>query len=434
MTQANGTQSRVLLLGATGFIGRHLLYALRAAGYAVTCGVRGAEKRLECDAVVQVDFLRDHAESDWLPRLAGIDFVINTVGILREHDSVSFGALHIAAPSALFSAAASSGVRKVVQISALGADDYAVSDYHRTKKAADDKLAALQLPWVILQPSLVFGAGGLSAALFTRLAALPVVPLPGQGEQQIQPIHVDDLTVATLRLLETTEFDRQRIPAVGPLPLTLRQFLDALRHGMRLGNARYLRIPTPLVRATAAIGDKFPGVLLNRQSLGMLMRGNVASPAAITAILGRRPRPAELFIPSASARAIANEARLSWLLPLLRATVGLVWIITGIVSLGIYPVTDSYDLLARLGMSGGIAAAALYGSAALDLVLGFGVFLIKRRKWLWRAQMSLIVAYSVIIAIFLPEYWLHPYGPLTKNLPMLAAILMLHEFEDRWTT
>jgi uncharacterized protein YbjT (DUF2867 family) len=434
MTQTHSTKPRVLLLGATGFIGRHLLYALRAAGYAVTCGGRGTEQRLECDAVVQVDYLRDHAESDWLLRLAGIDFVINAVGILREDDSVSFVAIHIAAPSALFSAAASSGVRKLVQISALGADDHAVSDYHRTKKVADDTLAALQLPWVILQPSLVFGAGGLSAALFTRLAALPLVPLPGQGEQSIQPIHIDDLTAATLRLLETNEFDGQRIPAVGPRPLTLRQFLDALRHGMGLGNARYLRIPMPLVRATAAIGDKLPGVLLNRESLGMLIRGNVASPAAITAILRRRPRPAELFIPPPSARSVANEARLSWLLPLLRATVGLVWIITGVVSLGIYPVADSYDLLARLGLSGAVAAAALYGSAALDLVLGFGVFLVKRRKWLWRAQMSLIVAYSIIIAIYLPEYWVHPYGPLTKNLPMLAAILMLHEFEDRWTT
>jgi len=434
MTQSDGPQARVLLLGATGFIGRHLLYVLRAAGYAVTCDVRGTEKPLECDALVHVDYLRDHAESDWLPRLAGIDFVINAVVILRQNDLVSFDAIHIAAPIALFSAAASSGVRKVVQISALGADDHVVSDYHRTKKAADDKLATLQLSWVILQPSLVFGTDGLSAALFTRLAALPVVPLPGQGEQRIQPIHVDDLAAATLRLLETNEFDGKRIPAVGPRPLTLRQYLDALRHGMGLGKARYLRIPMPLVRASAAIGDKLPGLLLNRESLGMLVRGNIASPAAITAVLGRPPRSAELFIPPPSAPAVANEARLSWLLPLLRATVGMVWIITGIVSLGIYPVADSYDLLARLGLSGAIAATALYGSAALDLVLGFGVFLVKRRKWLWRAQMALIVAYSVIIAIYLPEYWLHPYGPLTKNLPMLAAILMLHEFEDRWTT
>jgi hypothetical protein len=54
----------------------------------------------------------------------------------------------------------------------------------------------------------------------------------------------------------------------------------------------------------------------------------------------------------------------------------------------------------------------------------------RRRRWLWRAQIALILGYMVIISIKLPEYWLHPYGPLTKNLPMLVAILMLHEFEE----
>jgi hypothetical protein len=52
------------------------------------------------------------------------------------------------------------------------------------------------------------------------------------------------------------------------------------------------------------------------------------------------------------------------------------------------------------------------------------------RRWLWRAQMALIVGYSIIITIRLPEYWLHPFGPLLKNLPMLVAILFLHEFDQ----
>ncbi|MEJ7669678.1 MAG: NAD-dependent epimerase/dehydratase family protein [Casimicrobiaceae bacterium] len=85
----------------------------------------------------------------------------------------------------------------------VSADQHAVSRYHRSKKQADDRLAALSIPWVIVQPSLVFGQGGASAALFNRLAALPVVPVPGDGKQNIQPIHVDDLAAAIVRVLET---------------------------------------------------------------------------------------------------------------------------------------------------------------------------------------------------------------------------------------
>lgn len=420
--------ARVLLLGATGFIGRHVLAALREAGYAVTCGARASGAPADCDSVV-VDYTRDHAESDWMPRLAGIDYVVNAVGILRETAHASFEAVHVAAPVALFRASAAAGVKKVVQISALGSDEHAVSAYHRSKKQADDALGALDVPWVIVQPSLVFGMGGESAALFTRLAALPLVPVPGDGGQRIQPIHVDDLTAAIVRLLDSGTYDRQRIAAVGPHAMSLREFLGALRRAMGLGAARFLNVPMLFVRAAAAVGDRLPRMLLDRDSLGMLERGNVAPAEQITAVLGRVPRAPEAFIDAAFARAAANEARLGWLLPLMRGALAVVWIVTGIVSLGVYPVSESYALLARVGLNGVMASVALYGAAILDLGFGVGILVMQRRLWLWRAQMALIVSYTAIISLYLPEFWAHPYGPLTKNLPMLAAILVLHELE-----
>jgi uncharacterized protein YbjT (DUF2867 family) len=421
----------VLLLGATGFIGQRLLHALGAAGYDVVCGVRDPA-RFPKGRAIAVDFARDHSEQDWLPRLEGIDYVVNAVGILRETRTASFQALHVAAPVALFRASHRAGVRKVLQVSALGADEQATSAYHRSKKRADDALAALALPWVIVQPSLVFGFGGTSAALFTRLAALPIVPVPGDGTQAIQPIHVDDLTAAFVQLLQTSEYDRQRIAAVGPRALTLREFLGILRRGMGLGDARFLRVPMALVRIAAAAGDRLPGVLLDRESLGMLVRGNVGPATQITAVLGRAPRPPEQFVEPEWAQAVATEARLAWLLPLLRVSVALVWIVTGIVSLGIYPVEESYALLGRVGLTGIAASLALYGAAILDLAFGVGILLMRRRRWRrrsWRAQMALIAGYTGIISFCLPEFWAHPYGPLTKNVPMLVAILLLHELE-----
>ena len=73
----------------------------------------------------------------------------------------------------------------------------------------------------------------------------------------------------------------------------------------------------------------------------------------------------------------------------------------------------------------------LYGAAGFDLLLGLGIVFLSRRRWLWLAQLALISFYTVVIAWKLPEFLLHPYGPLTKNLPMLAAIWLLYELEEK---
>jgi uncharacterized protein YbjT (DUF2867 family) len=153
----------VLLLGATGFIGTRLLDELVGAGYQVTCAARKPPESLKCRSI-EVDYSREWSETDWLPLLIGIDAVINAVGILRERGAASFHAIHVAAPRTLFGACAHAGIKTVIQLSALGADEDAASEYHRSKKEADDYLASLALPWMIVQPSLVFGAGGPSAS------------------------------------------------------------------------------------------------------------------------------------------------------------------------------------------------------------------------------------------------------------------------------
>ena len=167
----------------------------------------------------------DELPNDWLPRLSAIDVVVNAIGILRERGRQSFAALHGRGPAALFLGCVRAGVGKVIQISALGAAPDAASAYHRSKAQADALLGTLPLRWVIVQPSLVFGAGGASATLLSGLATLPLVPLPGDGSQRVQPIHVDDLVRAVVRLAERPDWDGTRIPAVGPEPLTLRALL-----------------------------------------------------------------------------------------------------------------------------------------------------------------------------------------------------------------
>ncbi|MEG1054258.1 MAG: DoxX-like family protein [Janthinobacterium sp.] len=113
------------------------------------------------------------------------------------------------------------------------------------------------------------------------------------------------------------------------------------------------------------------------------------------------------------------------------------WIATAIVSAGIYPVEDSYRLLERSGVPPDWAPPLLAGACLFDLLLGMATLALRPpwRRWLWPLQAALIVFYTVWIAVFLPEFLWHPYGPLTKNLPMLAALWLLYQLEEtQWNT
>ncbi len=125
-----------------------------------------------------------------------------------------------------------------------------------------------------------------------------------------------------------------------------------------------------------------------------------------------------------------RRAQLDWLLPLARWTVVLLWLITAFVSAFVYPVADSLALLARTGISGAAGPWALYGAAGLNAALGLGLLLAPRwRTGLYRAQIGLVLFYTAIISWALPEFWAHPYGPLLKNLPLLALLALLHALD-----
>lgn len=432
---------RILITGSSGFIGRHLVHALLCDGHTLVCAVRRVPKEAPPPGVadlqyVQADFMRDLQPQDWVPRLQDIDAVINAVGIIREHGGQTFDALHDRAPRALFAACAIVGVRRIVQISALGADDKAESAYHLSKKAADDFLVAQRLPAGILQPSLVYGPGGASAALFDTLATLPVLARFGDGRQMVQPVHIDDVVDAVRAALNLAcdaagdDVRAHRIAVVGPTAMTLNDFLRVLRTSMRLRPALVVPVPLAVARLAARVAGISRRSTLDSDTFRMLERGNTADPSAMAGLIGRQPRSVDRFIDAGDAEAARRNAELRWLLPVLRASIAIVWIVTGLLSFGIYPVEDSLSLLARSGVPETLQPLMLYGAAALDIAIGIGVFLI-RRRWIWTLQIALILFYTAVIAWKLPEFLLHPYGPVLKNLPMLAAIWLLMKREER---
>lgn len=418
----------ILLTGASGLIGSHLARALTGRGHEVICATRSRPSD-DCHRRIDIDFARDHDPATWLARLSGVDAVINTVGIFQEHGAQTFDSLHVKGPLALFQACAELRIHRVLQVSALGADEQAASPYHLSKKRCDDALLGLIPTAVVLQPSLVFGADGVSARWFTMMASLPCIPVPA-GQQWIQPVHIDDVVTAVLHLLETQDPAGGRVPLTGPVPLTLRDYLAAIRRALGLRPARFLSIPLPLVRTAAWLGGHLRTGMLDPQSWRMLERGNVGSPAAITALLKAAPRPAEAFVSPTERPGALALARLAWMTPLLAFSIASVWIVTGIVSAWVFPEADSLALLDRTGVPPALAPLMLYGAAGLDIALGVAT-LVRPGRRLWLAQMALIAFYTAVISWRLPEFWAHPYGPLLKNIPMLAVLAFLCLFEER---
>lgn len=285
---------KILICGASGFVGRHLTATLREAGHSVTRAVRTPREPGD----VAVDFRNDTTKQAWLPRLAGMDAVINAVGVLRNGTTTPMQRLHADTPAALFAACAEAGVKRIVHISALGVDSGVNVPYFATKLAAEHALNALPpgLRRLCLRPSVIYGEDGTSAAMFRKQARLPLLVLPMGGEQELRPVHIDDICAAILRWLENADAATQTVNGVGADATTMRGMLDSYRTQMGHGDALHVSMPAFMMRLAARIGDHVPASPLCRDTLAMLSAGNSAPVDEFTRLLGRTPRSYRAFI------------------------------------------------------------------------------------------------------------------------------------------
>lgn len=413
---------QIFIAGASGFIGGALQQSLQAAGYCVT----GASRTATPDQPIRMNFSQPEPQH-WTSLLQGYDLAINAVGIFNEQQEQTFAAVHQHGARAFYDACLAAGVPRVITLSASGAAADSPPFLH-SKYLADQYLLNLPLASLVVRPPLVYGDGGRSARAMQLLASLPWLALPEGGQQPLQCLHIDDLCALILQQIQQPAFDSPVIEPSGHAPVSLRNLLSCLRQGMGFARpARIISLPAPISRWLAHLAECFPATrLFGRQSLTLMER------------LGERyargknasARPVSAFIQPEEATGLRLQALAFWRGPLLRGALAFVWLFTALVSLLVWPFEDSLALLARTGLGGAAGWFALIAASLLDLAFGLATLLRPGRR-LWLAQLAVIASYSLIILLCLPEYLAHPFGPVSKNLPIVALLFILYSEEER---
>lgn len=273
----------ILMFGGSGFVGRHTAALLRQGGHTVTLATRR-----------DVDWLRPDAAAA-RSLFTGQDAVINTVGVMSRHASV-LEQIHHHTPALLAGVAQAAGVRRWVQLSALGARaDHAVN-FVGSKGRGDEAVCASGLHTLIARPSVVYGRGGVSCELFIKLARLPVLMLPGGGCFDLQPVHVNDVAAGLAALVSRDEVHGTVVNMTGSCVLTLAGYLDVLRqtlHGKP--PLRVLPLPLGLLRPLLPLTQVLSNGILGPGSVQLLEEGSCADNADFTRLLGRAPAAAKDF-------------------------------------------------------------------------------------------------------------------------------------------
>jgi uncharacterized protein YbjT (DUF2867 family) len=284
---------KILLTGASGFIGRAIHQTLISKGHTV---IRALRKPSQLNDIA-VNFEQDTAASTWLPRLQGIDAVINAVGILGGSEAQMM-AVHAHAPTALAQAAAQAGVKHFVQLSALGVDSGLNTLYYRSKLAGEQGIRAAMPQAGVLRPSLVFGHGGDSSEMFMQLTRVPVLLLPKAGKMLIQPVHVSDVAAGVAALLDNVY--GRTVHAVGASSVTMADYLKSLAEQLNrkapLRLLTVLSMPMLAAKGSARLAQYLPQHVWTPETLAMLLTGSQADVKPFAALLNRQPLNLEGFV------------------------------------------------------------------------------------------------------------------------------------------
>lgn len=294
---------RVVIVGGSGFIGSAIANRLCDAGVQVLIPTRRRSRAghvllLPNAEVVEADV---HDPATLARLFTGADAVVNTVGVLHSRSGTPFGAdfarAHVELPQKIVTACRATGVKRLVHISALGAEASGPSEYQRSKAAGEHAIQAAgsEIAWTILRPSVVFGRGDSFLNLFADLARLfPVLPLAG-ASTRFQPVYVEDVAEVAWLSLTRPEAAGQTFELAGPTVYTLRQLVEYV--SALIGKPRpVVPLPERLALLQARLMELAPQPLMSRDNVRSMRVDNVAHGEPLP--FGLKPTALEAVAPA----------------------------------------------------------------------------------------------------------------------------------------
>jgi NADH dehydrogenase len=297
----------VTVFGGGGFIGRHIVQRLAAAGHSIRIAGRDTERAARLCTMGGVGQITPVAasitdEASSARAVAGADIVINLVGILFESRAGDFQRIQAEGAGRVARLAAAAGAKQFLHLSAIGADAASPSLYAQTKAAGEAAVLAAFPDAIILRPSVVFGPDDQFFNRFAGLAALlPFMPVVA-GETRFQPVYVGDVADAAMAALRDPAASGKVFELGGPRVMSMRQ---VLRYILDVTGRRrpMIALPDGLVRLQARLGELLPTPPLTRDQLILLGKDNVVSPNALGfQALGIEPKAVEAIVPGYLAR------------------------------------------------------------------------------------------------------------------------------------
>ncbi len=273
---------KVFITGATGFVGRNILVALRKEGHSIRALVRaGSEARLPYLEGIEVAYGDVTLPADWSGKLKGIDAVIHLVGIIREFpgQNITFEKIHFEGTWAMVEAAKQGGVKRFIHMSANGASPDGVSEYQTTKSRAEELVKNSGMEWTIFRPSVIFGeSSGLmefTSELGTMIAKAPVMPVFGDGKYELEPVAIENVAECFVKALSEGAAVNKTFHLGCGSPLSYNDVIQAIGKAVGKVRTKTVGVPFALVEAVAKIMGRFRFFPVTVDQIKMLKGGNV---------------------------------------------------------------------------------------------------------------------------------------------------------------
>jgi len=291
----------IVVDGATGYVGSHLIAALAENGFAVRCLVhKGASNRdieflKSLNAKVYVADL-ENASPALSEAFSGAQIAVHLIGSIAPPKGETMQNLHVNQTDQLVKLCQENGIKKVVMVTALGSSSEAASNYHSTKWQAEELVRSSGLNYVIMRPSLIFGRqvgsrdSKLVARLIQAIESKPMVPLINGGVNLIQPIFIGDLVKALVAVIEREDLVNQTYELGGANVISMKQFVDMLMDTLKTKKP-VVGLPEPLAVLLATCMEATSRVpLISRDQVRIAKNNNVCQTNDLSVKLGIEPR------------------------------------------------------------------------------------------------------------------------------------------------